>query len=104
MQNALPPKADICSAPTDVRFGPIADVKTYSENSPFQILCRLAPLWACSHETPRHRVNGGVLPELTYRAALEQFGLHGAAELSYPVGLYGLVSVTLNSFDVPVPE
>ncbi|MGA8623390.1 MAG: carboxymuconolactone decarboxylase family protein, partial [Pseudolabrys sp.] len=25
-------------------------------------------------------------------------------ELSYLVGLYCLVSVTLNSFDVPVPE
>jgi 4-carboxymuconolactone decarboxylase len=49
-------------------------------------------------------VGGGVLPELTYRAAVEQFGEHGAAELSYLVGLYCLVSVTLNTFDVPVPE
>jgi alkylhydroperoxidase family enzyme len=49
-------------------------------------------------------VNGGVLPELTYRAAVEQFGEHGAAELSYLVGLYCMVSVTLNTFDVPVPE
>lgn len=49
-------------------------------------------------------VNGGVLPELTYRAAVEQFGIHGAAELSYLVGLYCMVSVTLNTFDVPVPE
>ena len=29
---------------------------------------------------------------------------HGAAELIYLVGLYCLVSVTLNGFDVPVPE
>jgi 4-carboxymuconolactone decarboxylase len=49
-------------------------------------------------------VNGGVLPELTYRATVEQFGEHGAAELSYLVGLYCMVSVTLNTFDVPVPE
>jgi 4-carboxymuconolactone decarboxylase len=49
-------------------------------------------------------VNGGVLPELTYRAAVGEFGQHGAAELSYLVGLYCLVSVTLNSFDVPVPD
>ncbi len=49
-------------------------------------------------------VSGGVLPELTYRAAIEQFGKHGAAELSYLVGLYCLVSVTLNTFDVPVPD
>jgi len=49
-------------------------------------------------------VSGGVLPELTYRAAVAQFGQEGAAELSYLVGLYCMVSVTLNTFDVPVPE
>ncbi|MGC2781852.1 MAG: carboxymuconolactone decarboxylase family protein [Bradyrhizobium sp.] len=49
-------------------------------------------------------VNGGVLPELTYKAAVEQFGVHGAAELSYLIGVYCMVSVTLNTFDVPVPE
>jgi hypothetical protein len=45
-----------------------------------------------------------VLPELNYRNAVEAFGLGGAAELIYLVGLYCLVSVTLNGFDVPVPE
>ena len=49
-------------------------------------------------------VSGGVLPELTYRAAVEQFGEYGAAELSYLIGLYCMVSVTLNTFDVPIPE
>jgi 4-carboxymuconolactone decarboxylase len=49
-------------------------------------------------------VSGGVLPELTYRAAIEQFGQHSVAELSYLIGLYCMVSVTLNTFDVPVPE
>jgi 4-carboxymuconolactone decarboxylase len=49
-------------------------------------------------------VNGGVLPELTYRAAVEQFGEQGATELSYLIGVYCMVSVTLNTFDVPVPE
>jgi 4-carboxymuconolactone decarboxylase len=47
---------------------------------------------------------GGVLPEPTYRAAVAAFGVHGAAELCYLVGLYCLVSVTLNGFDVPIPE
>jgi hypothetical protein len=36
---------------------------------------------------------GGVLPELAYRGAADAFGVHGA-----------VVSVTLNGFDVPVPE
>src|SRR5262245_8989736 len=35
--------------------GPIADIKTCRKKSPFQTLRRLAPLWACAHETPRHR-------------------------------------------------
>jgi 4-carboxymuconolactone decarboxylase len=46
----------------------------------------------------------GTLPELSYRAAVQAFGEHGAAELIYLVGLYCLVSVTLNGFNVPVPE
>jgi 4-carboxymuconolactone decarboxylase len=46
----------------------------------------------------------GTLPELVYRQAVEQFGEPGAAELIYLVGLYCLVSVTLNGFNVPVPE
>jgi 4-carboxymuconolactone decarboxylase len=46
----------------------------------------------------------GTLPELSYRAAVQTFGEHGAAELIYLVGLYCLVSVTLNGFNVPVPD
>jgi 4-carboxymuconolactone decarboxylase len=49
-------------------------------------------------------VRGGVLPELNYRLAVEAFGQSGVAELIYLVGLYCLVSVTLNGFDVPVPD
>jgi 4-carboxymuconolactone decarboxylase len=48
-------------------------------------------------------VNGGVLPELTDKTAIDAFGVHGAAQLSHLVGLYALVSITLNTFDVPVP-
>jgi alkylhydroperoxidase family enzyme len=49
-------------------------------------------------------VFGGVLPELTYGQAVGLFGEAGAAELITLVGLYCLVAVTLNGFDVPVPE
>jgi alkylhydroperoxidase family enzyme len=49
-------------------------------------------------------VGGHVLPELTYRQAVGAFGETGASELIYLVGLYCLVSMTLNGFDVPVPE
>lgn len=47
---------------------------------------------------------GGVLPEPLYRLALSTFGQHGTNELIYLVGLYALVSTTLNGFNVPVPE
>ena len=49
-------------------------------------------------------VNGGVLPEPCYRLAVDTFGQHGANELIYLVGLYAMVSMTLNGFNVPVPE
>jgi 4-carboxymuconolactone decarboxylase len=49
-------------------------------------------------------VNGSVLPEPVYRLAVDTFGQHGANELIYLVGLYCLVSMTLNGFNVPVPE
>src|SRR5580704_14547250 len=49
-------------------------------------------------------VRGGVLPEPLYRLAVETFGQHGTNELIYLVGLYSLVSTTLNGFNVPVPE
>ncbi len=47
---------------------------------------------------------GGTLPELCYKQAVATFGEEAAAELIYLVGLYCMVSVTLNGFDVPVPE
>ena len=49
-------------------------------------------------------VRGGVLPEPLYRLAVETFGQHGTNEMIYLVGLYALVSTTLNGFNVPVPE
>ena len=62
-------------------------------------LMRLSPMTL----HPRLSVTA-LLPELNYRQAVQGFGVHGAAELIYLVGLYCLVSVTLNGFDVPVPE
>jgi 4-carboxymuconolactone decarboxylase len=49
-------------------------------------------------------VRGGTLPEPLYRLAVKTFGQHGTNELIYLVGLYCLVSTTLNGFNVPVPE
>jgi len=49
-------------------------------------------------------VRGGTLPEPLYRLSVATFGQHGTNELIYLVGLYCLVSTTLNGFNVPVPE
>ncbi len=49
-------------------------------------------------------VRGGALPEPLYRLAVDTFGQHGANEMFYLVGLYSLVSTTLNAFNIPVPE
>ncbi len=59
---------------------------------------------AAAYDVAASLVAGGVLPELVYKKAAERFGQAGAAELIYLVGLYCLVSVTLNGFDVPVPD
>ena len=49
-------------------------------------------------------VRGGTLPEPLYRLAVQTFGQHSTNEMIYLVGLYCLVSTTLNGFNVPVPE
>ena len=49
-------------------------------------------------------VSGGVLPEPTYQRAVSLSGENGTAELIHLVGLYCMVSICLNGFDVPVPE
>jgi hypothetical protein len=57
-----------------------------------------------AYDTAYALSRGGVLPEPLYRLAVATFGQQGANELIYLVGLYALVSTTLNGFNVPVPE
>ncbi|MGJ3648407.1 carboxymuconolactone decarboxylase family protein [Sphingomonas sp. GlSt437] len=64
----------------------------------------LDPQESVAYDAAFALVNGGVLPEPCYRLAVDTFGQHGANELIYLVGLYCLVSMTLNGFNVPVPE
>jgi 4-carboxymuconolactone decarboxylase len=59
---------------------------------------------AVAYDVASALVSGGVLPALTYRQAVALFGEQGTAEFIYLVGLYCMVSVTLNGFDVPIPE
>jgi 4-carboxymuconolactone decarboxylase len=64
----------------------------------------LAPDESVAFDVSYALVRGGTLPEPLYRLAVATFGQHGTNELIYLVGLYSLVSTTLNGFNVPVPE
>jgi 4-carboxymuconolactone decarboxylase len=64
----------------------------------------LAPDESVAFDVAYALVRGSVLPEPLYRLAVATFGQHGTNELIYLVGLYCLVSTTLNGFNVPVPE
>ncbi|MCW2317908.1 hypothetical protein M2322_003473 [Rhodoblastus acidophilus] len=46
----------------------------------------------------------GPLPALPYQRAVKAFGLEATAELIYLVGLYCMVSTTLNGFNIPLPD
>jgi alkylhydroperoxidase family enzyme len=59
---------------------------------------------AVAYDVASALVSGGTLPTLAYKQAVELFGEEGIAELIYLVGLYCMVSVTLNGFDVPIPD
>ncbi len=64
----------------------------------------LNPEESVAYDVAYKLVRGGTLPEPLYRLAIDTFGQHGANELFYLVGLYSLVSTTLNAYNVPVPE
>ena len=59
---------------------------------------------AAGYDVATALINGGVLPEPTYRHALALFGQRGLAELIYLVGHYCFVSTTLNGFAIGVPD
>jgi alkylhydroperoxidase family enzyme len=64
----------------------------------------LTPEESVAFDVAYKLVRGGTLPEPLYQLAVQTFGQHGANEMFYLVGLYSLVSVTLNAYNVPVPE
>jgi 4-carboxymuconolactone decarboxylase len=49
-------------------------------------------------------LRGGVLDPSSYERAMDMFGQAGVTELIYLVGHYCFVSITLNGFDIPVPD
>ncbi len=53
----------------------------------------------CTELHQNHRVS-----DVTYNAAVTQFGEQGVAELINLAGYYTMVSMTLNTFNVPLPD
>ena len=64
----------------------------------------LSEIEGCAYDVAHALTQGGVLPEACYSYAFKLFGQHGTNELIYLVGVYCLVAVTLNGFNMPVPE
>ena len=42
--------------------------------------------------------------DATYTRAVEQLGMKGVVELTGILGYYGLISLTINAFEVPLPD
>ncbi|BDA86832.1 hypothetical protein Sa4125_43740 [Aureimonas sp. SA4125] len=64
----------------------------------------LTPDEETAHDVTFALLGGGSLPDDLHEASIKAFGAKGTYELITLVGLYCLVSVTLNGFDVPVPD
>jgi 4-carboxymuconolactone decarboxylase len=64
----------------------------------------LSPDEETAHDVTFTLIGGGALPDDMYAATVAAFGEKGAYELITLVGLYCMIAVTLNGFDVPVPD
>jgi len=59
---------------------------------------------AVGFDVTRALLGGGVLPDAAYQQSLEHFGQEGTNELIWLIGHYCAISITLNGFDIPVPD
>jgi hypothetical protein len=64
----------------------------------------LAPAEQLAASATHCLLAGGALPQALYRELLDTFGPNGPVHLCSLVGQYFFVSVTLNTFDVPVTD
>lgn len=59
---------------------------------------------ALVYDFARALQHDGRVPDATYRAAVEAFGVKGVVELTALIGYYTMVSMTLNAHGVPLPD
>ncbi|WP_270933129.1 carboxymuconolactone decarboxylase family protein [Falsiroseomonas oryzae] len=62
------------------------------------------PQEAVVYDFARSLHHDGRVPERTYQAALDAFGVKGVVELTALIGYYTMVSMTLNAHGVPLPN
>jgi 4-carboxymuconolactone decarboxylase len=59
---------------------------------------------AIAHEIARILVSGRIVPDSTYKLAVDLLGESGVAELFFLVGSYSLIAMILNGFDIQAPN
>ncbi|MCF6406385.1 hypothetical protein L3C95_26045 [Chitinophaga filiformis] len=59
---------------------------------------------AIAHNIARVLVSGHVVPDSTYKRAVQLLGQDAVAELFFLIGGYCLIAIILNGFDIPAPE
>jgi 4-carboxymuconolactone decarboxylase len=61
-------------------------------------------LEAVVYDFARELQQGGRVPDETYAAARDAFGVKGVVELTALIGYYTMVSMTLNAHGIPLPD
>ncbi|WP_264537479.1 carboxymuconolactone decarboxylase family protein [Flavobacterium sp. N1736] len=57
-----------------------------------------------AHNIAYALVNGKIIPDSTYKHAVNLLGQDGVAELYFLIGGYSLIALILNGFDIPAPD
>lgn len=57
-----------------------------------------------AHDIAYALVNGKIIPDSTYKHAVNLLGQGAVAELYFLIGGYSLIAMILNGFDIPAPE
>lgn len=66
--------------------------------------CGLNDQQAIAHDIARTLVTGHIVPDATYKQAVQLLGQDGVAELFFLIGGYSFIAMILNGFDIPAPD
>ncbi len=59
---------------------------------------------AAAHAFAHELLTTRKVSDATYKRAVDELGLKGVVELTGILGYYGLISITINAFEVPLPD